>query len=370
MALPHFYYSDALMKYDMGRQHPLRPIRLRMTKELLVSYGLFGTALELVKPELADTDEVAETHDPAYLEALSALDRGKQLANPYRFGLGTGDNPIFEGIYEASLRYCGGSIQAAQSVVDGATVAFNLSGGLHHAHYDRAAGFCVLNDCALAVRRLRTRFTRVAYVDIDVHHGDGVQELFYSDPTVLTISIHEVARGFFPGTGFVDESGEAEGKGYSVNVPISPDTADDTWLMAFRQAALPILRAFAPEAIVLQMGADPHFLDPMAHVALTSQGWLEAVRDVRLLGVPIVAIGGGGYNLTTVTRMWASAVSVLIDHTLDDAVPESFAYRDRIPRLLDVDRPDISRASHEYALQFAMESIEEVKATLFSRHGL
>src|SRR5215813_6771329 len=153
MSRPLYFFSDALMKYDMGPQHPLRPLRLRMTRELLEAYGLFENVLEIAEPELADDEEVAETHSRDYLEALSSLDRGESLRNPYRYGLGTGDNPIFRGIYEASLRYTGGSVCAAQAVLDGANIAFSMAGGLHHAHYDRAAGFCVLNDCAVAIRR-------------------------------------------------------------------------------------------------------------------------------------------------------------------------------------------------------------------------
>jgi acetoin utilization protein AcuC len=371
MTTPHFYYSDEMMRYNMGAQHPMKPIRLQMTKQLLDSYGLFDKAIKLIQPELADTDEAAFTHSWEFLTALSSINRGEDRVNLYKFGLGTGDNPVFADIYEASLRYCGASIQAAQAVIDGqGSVAFNISGGLHHAHYDRAAGFCVLNDCAMAARRLRTHFRKVAYVDIDVHHGDGVQELFYADPTVLTVSIHEVGRGFFPGTGYVDEIGEGLGEGYSVNVPVAPDTTDETWLMAWRQAALPILKAFKPEAIVLQMGADPHYLDPLAQVCLTVQGWLEAVRDVHALGLPIVAIGGGGYNLNTVTRMWASAVSVLIDHPLPNEVPQNYAYQSKIPFLLDDQAPDVSSQSQEYAHRFALKTVEDVKSALFARHGL
>lgn len=370
MTAPHFYYSDSLLRYNMGPQHPMKPIRLQMTVQLLQSYGLFEEALRLVEPALASVKEVTRTHSAAFLEALGALDRGEALPNPYRFGLGTGDNPIFPGIYESSMRYSGGSIQAAQAILDGDRVAFNISGGLHHAHYDRAAGFCVLNDCALAARRLRTRYQKVAYVDIDVHHGDGVQELFYDDPSVLTLSIHQLARGFFPGTGFVDEIGAGEGEGYSVNVPVCPDTTDDVWLMTWREAALPILQAYQPEAIVLQMGTDAHYLDPLAHVCLTAQGWLEAVRDVYALGIPIVAIGGGGYNLSTVTRMWASAVSVLIDNPLSNEVPGSYPHHAKVPYLLDAVGPNVSADAESYARRYAEETVEEVKEKLFATHGL
>lgn len=373
MSAPLFFYSDRLLGYNMGPSHPMKPQRLKMTRDLIDSYGLFAGGLQLTEPELADTDEVAETHSRDFLEALSRLDRGERPRNTGRFGLGTGDNPIFDGIYEASLLYTGGSVGAAQALIDGAgggRVAFNIAGGLHHAHYARAAGFCVLNDCAVAIRRLRRRFERVAYVDIDVHHGDGVQELFYDDPSVLTVSLHESGRTLFPGTGFVEEIGEGRGEGYSVNVPFAPDTPDSIWLETWRAAALPLLRAFDPEAIVLQMGTDAHALDPLAHLCLTAQGWLEAVKDVKALGRPIVAVGGGGYNLTTVTRMWALAVATLAGIDLPDAVPSSFPDRTRIPALYDRESYLPPPREREFAQAFARQSVDAVRRLLFPRHNV
>lgn len=365
-----FFYSDALMNYDLGEQHPLKPERLRRTVALLDSYELFNTHLERADPELADADEVMETHSRDYLEALFRLNDGEPFRGMGKFGFGTGDNPIFRGIYEASLRYTGASIQAAQAINGGGHVAFNISGGLHHAHYAKAAGFCVLNDCACAARRLRRKFARVAYVDIDVHHGDGVQELFYADPSVLTISLHESGHTLFPGTGWVEEMGEGDGIGYSVNVPHAPYATDDVWIRAWREAALPILQAFEPEAIVLQMGSDPHVLDPLAHMCLTAQGWLTAVRDVQALGKPIVAIGGGGYNLTTVPRMWASAVATLAGAEINDDVPENYRWKQEIPTLTDHVEVELDARALRTAQQFADKTIADVQNALFPIHGI
>ena len=363
MAKPFFYFSQGFQGYNMGPQHPLKPRRLFLTYDLLDSYGLFDLALEVAEPEMADEAEVAETHSVDYLEALSALDRGDSLRNAARYGFGSGDNPIFPNLYGSSLLYTGATIQAAQSVNAGAELAFNISGGLHHAHYARAAGFCVLNDCAAGVRRLRRKFDRVAYVDIDVHHGDGVQELFYDDPTVLTVSIHESGRTLFPGTGFVSETGAGVGIGFSVNAPVAPFTEDETWLRVFREGAMPILKAFAPQAILLQMGTDAHALDPLAHVCLTAQGWLEAVKDIRALNVPIVAVGGGGYNLTTVPRMWTLAVSALLGVELPDAVPASYAGRSEIPLLRDPAPLQIKPQDRAFARAFADETIRDLRET-------
>ena len=354
----------------MGPQHPLKPRRLRLTYDLLDSYGLLDTHLEVTEPERADEEEVAETHSRDYLEVLRALDRGEPVRSARRYGFGTGDNPVFPQLYESSLLYTGGSIGAAQAVVDGATLAFNISGGLHHAHYDRAAGFCVLNDCACAIRRLRRRFDRVAYVDIDVHHGDGVQESFYADPNVLTVSIHESGNTLFPGTGYVQETGEGAGEGFSVNVPLAPHTTDALWSTAFRQGAMPLLRAFDPDAIFLQMGTDPHVADPLAHVALSAQGWLTAVLDVIGLGKPIVAVGGGGYNMTTVPRMWTLAIAALLGVTLPDATPESYAAHDAIPTLTDHAMPTPDARDLAAAQQFAAATVAEIRETLFPHFGL
>lgn len=374
MSRPPFFYSDALMGYDMGPSHPLKPRRLRMTYDLLDSYGAFKNGLTVTAPTPADWQEVALTHSRDYLEVLSALDRGEEVRQARKFGFGTGDNPIFPGIYDVSLLYSGGSVDAAQAVVDGEQVAFNIAGGLHHAHYARAAGFCVLNDCAMGVRRLRRKFDRVAYVDIDVHHGDGVQELFYDDPSVLTISLHESGQFLFPGTGFVDEIGEGEGEGYSVNLPFAPHTTDDIWLDAWRKSAMPILQAFNPDVILLQMGTDTHEFDPLAHVCLSAQGWLQAIKDVQALGKPIVAVGGGGYNLTTVPRMWTLAVTTLAGIDVPDAVPASYRHRAEIPTLTDHQTPrergSVSAKDAVTAQAFAAQSVQDLQQLLFPRYGL
>lgn len=370
MTRPLFFYSDDLLHYDMGPQHPLKPQRLRRTYDLLASYGAIETGLEVAAPSLASWEEVADVHSRDYLEAINRLSSGDIFPGAHRYGFGSGDNPIFPDMYEASLRYTGGSVDAAQAILDGGHVAFNISGGLHHAHYDRAAGFCILNDPAVAIHRLRRKFARVAYVDIDVHHGDGVQELFYSDPTVLTISLHETGRTLFPGTGYADEIGVGAGEGYSVNVPFAPYTTDAIWIEAWREAALPILKAFDPGAILLQMGTDTHVLDPLAHLCLTAQGWLEAVKDVQLLGKPIVAVGGGGYNQTTVPRMWTLAVATLAGLDLLDDVPASYPHRREIPTLTDHAEIEMDDYSLQQAIAFAAQSVKEIKELLFSRYGL
>jgi len=365
-----FLYTDDFRHYDMGDYHPLKPVRLRRTYELLQSYGALAEAT-VETPTPCSIEDLRTTHSAEFVEAVDRLSSGEHVPFPHRYGFGSGDNPVFPGMWEASLLYTGASVDAAQAINDGrCRIAMNISGGLHHAHYDRAAGFCIFNDCAVALYRLRRRFSRVAYVDIDVHHGDGVQEAFYADPTVLTISIHETGLGLFPGTGFAQEIGIQEGTGYSVNVPVWPYTTDDIWLWAWREAALPILKAFNPEAVCLQLGADAHYLDPLARVCLTAQGWLEAVKDVKALGKPIVAVGGGGYNQTTVPRMWALAFGELFGVELPDATPESFSYHLQIPTLTDHEEPLVAPHDREQARAYAEQTAAEVQRLLFGYHGL
>lgn len=283
--------------------------------------ALLGQAqpnLPILDPGPCRPEELEAIHTPAYIEAVRRLSDGESIPRPemLALGFGTRDVPVFQGMFEASLEYCGGTIRAAEAVVDGAPLAFGIAGGLHHARPAQASGFCIFNDAALACGILRRRCDRVAYVDIDLHHGDGVELIWRDDPSILTYSIHQNGRTLYPGTGFLDDGGPT---GTAINVPLPPRTGGDAWLHAFRRTALPILDRFRPGAIVLQMGTDAHRLDPLGHLEARAQDWLAAVAAVRDLGVPIVAIGGGGYDLTTVPRMWVGAILTLQNLTLDDS---------------------------------------------------
>jgi acetoin utilization protein AcuC len=366
-----FLYTDEFQGYNMGEGHPMKPIRLRRTFEMLESYDAFAQA-DVREPQPASVEDLLTTHSEEFVEAVEYLSSGSQFPHSYtRYGFGSGDNPVFPGMYEASLLYTGASVDAVQAVNEGRVrVGMNIAGGLHHAHYAKAAGFCVFNDCAVAIHRLRNRFARVAYVDIDVHHGDGVQEAFYDDPTVLTLSIHETGRTLFPGTGFVEETGSGNGVGYSVNVPVWPYTTDELWLQAWREAALPLLKAFSPEAICLQLGTDAHCLDPLAHVCLTAQGWLHAVKDIKALDVPVVALGGGGYNQSTVPRMWALAYGELFGVALPDATPASYRWHEMIPALTDHNAPHVPDNALKEARAYNEQTIRDVQRLLFHYHGL
>jgi acetoin utilization protein AcuC len=302
-------------------------------------------------------EELLQAHSREFIEITDRLSVGEHVPSHRRYGFGSQDNPIFPGMYEASLTYCGASLDAARAILDGCDRAVNLSGGLHHAHYDRAAGFCTFNDCVLAIRLLRQKYDRVAYVDIDVHHGDGVQEAFYDDPSVLTISIHQTGRTLFPGTGFPEESGDGQGRRFAVNIPLWPTTDGDTWLRVWREIGLKRLKAFQPEAIVLQMGTDAHFSDPLADLNVTSAEWIAAVRDVLELGTPVVALGGGGYNSTVVPRLWTLAMDSLFDLHLPDEIPSSFPCRELGESLSDAIYPEAQEHHAEKAISCAAETI-------------
>jgi acetoin utilization protein AcuC len=349
--LPSFYYHPRMLEYDLGPQHPLKPERLRRTIAILERLGQSA----IIDPGLASPEDAARVHSAEYVAAVERIDAQLSggeaaarvdLAEWYGHGFGSGDNPPFAGMYGASLAYLGGSVRAAEAVRDGALLSFSLSGGLHHALRDKACGFCIFDDPAVAAHILLDRFERVAYVDIDVHHGDGVQWIFYDEPRVLTCSIHEEGRTLFPGTGWVDETGADY---TSLNVPLQAKTTGDVWLEAFREAILPALHAFEPQAIVLQMGTDAHYLDRLGHLQCTAQEWLAAIADVRDLGVPIVAVGGGGYTLTTVPRMWVAACLTLGNVPLAERLPEDLGLEWGMPYFLDQDEPSPRRSGEAHA---------------------
>lgn len=312
-----FFFHLRAMDYDFGPQHPLKPERLQRFRDVLAAVA---PDIHDADPGLATNEDLTRVHSREYVETVAALSSGERVPHGLvsESGFLYGDNPAFPGMYEAALAYTGGSVRAAEAVRDGAPLAFSMTGGLHHARKAQASGFCVFNDCAVACSILRDRFDRVAYVDIDLHHGDGVQWLFYDDPSVLTCSIHQSGRTLYPGTGFVEETGA---EFTSVNVPLAPHTAGDAWLWAFEHSVLPALEQYAPQAIVLQMGCDPHFDDPLGHLDVSVQHWLGAVSRVRDLGLPLVALGGGGYQKANVPRMWTGAVLTLLGRDVPEIQP-------------------------------------------------
>ncbi len=350
-----FFYHPRMTGYEFGPKHPLRPERLRRTIALLERVA---PKVEALDPGLADLADLLRVHDEGYVRVVESLSCGERVPHSLlqESGFLGGDNPPFPGMYEAALAYCGGAVRAARLVRDGAPLAFNIAGGLHHARRSQASGFCVFNDCAIALTVLRERYERVAYVDIDLHHGDGVQWLFYDDPTVLTCSVHETGRTLYPGTGFVEETGA---EATSLNVPLEPHTTGDTWLWAFERTVLPALERYQPGAVVLQMGTDAHTLDPLGHLDLVAQEWLEAVRLVRDTGLPIVALGGGGYDMTTVPRMWVAAVLTLLRTPFDDDIPYDLPPEWGLTTFSDRDLPS-PRNRHRAEAEVTVAEVERL----------
>ncbi len=329
-------WDDALLGYTLGGDHPLHPVRLDLTMRLAEGLGVLAPSrVEVVRPTPAGDDLLRLVHDEDYLAAV----RRAPTDPDERYGLGTSDNPVFEGMYEAAALITGGSVQAAQLVHSGrAQHAVNISGGLHHAMRDRASGFCLFNDAAIAITWLLDHgVERVAYVDLDVHHGDGVQAAFWDDPRVLTVSIHQTPLTLFPGTGYPEETGEPErAHGSAVNLALPNGTDDSGWLRAFSAVVPGVLRAFAPQVLVSQCGCDTHHEDPLADLALTVDGQRAGYRAVHDLAHELcdgrwIALGGGGYGLVRcVPRAWTHLLAEASGERLDPATEIPQSWRDDV----------------------------------------
>jgi acetoin utilization protein AcuC len=321
-----FMYSDQWGEYAYSPHHPLKPVRLQLTYELMTAYGLLGGGYARTIPATeASTDDLLRFHTAEYLDVLHAASAGVAVPAGARYGLGPGDNPIFPDLFRYSALVAGASLQAAQLVEAGAAaVAFNIAGGLHHGMPSRASGFCYVNDVVVAIAYLLAQGKRVAYVDIDTHHGDGVQAAYYRSNKVLTISLHESGKYLFPGTGFEYEIGEGEGLGYSVNVPFLPFTDDEIFTWAFRQVVPPLVRAFQPDVLVTQLGVDTFRTDPLAHLQLTTEGFCLMVQAFHELSMPWLALGGGGYDVPNVPRAWTLAWAIMNDRPLPNDLPEGY----------------------------------------------
>ncbi len=324
-------WDEALAAYGFGPGHPLKPRRLELTVSLIRRLGLVGDAARpVIPPRPATDEELAMVHAPAYVEVVRRLSEpGADARDGVAYGLGTEDTPVVPGMHDAAALVAGATLVAAERVMRGEVRrAFNPAGGLHHAGVKRASGFCVYNDLAVAIRWIQREYrARVMYIDYDAHHGDGVQEIFYEDPEVLTVSFHESGAFLFPGTGFIDELGAGDGYGYSVNVPLDPSTEDDSWFEAFAELVPALADAFRPDVIVLQNGCDGHTLDPLTHLRATTRLFERLVRVVcdvadRHCDGRIIATGGGGYAAyAVVPRAWTLVWAALCGVDVPDEIP-------------------------------------------------
>ena len=335
----HLAWDDRLAGYDFGPGHPLAPVRVELTVALARALGVLDrTGVTVQGTPMATDGELELVHDPRYIAAVRDAGAGGSASQARLVGLGPGDNPVFPGMHEASALVAGATLAAARAMWSGAaTHAASIAGGLHHAMRASASGFCVYNDPAIAIAWLLAQGAeRIAYVDIDVHHGDGVQAAFYDDPRVLTISLHETPALLFPGTGRPSETGGPAARGSAVNVALPGGTGDAGWLRAFHAIVPPLLRAFAPQVLVSQHGCDTHRLDPLAHLELSVDGQRAAHAAIHALahetaGGRWLLTGGGGYELVQVVpRTWTHLLAEAAGGPIDPAAPTPASWREYV----------------------------------------
>ncbi|AFR30344.1 MULTISPECIES: acetoin utilization protein AcuC [Micrococcaceae] len=341
-------WDPAMTAYNFGPGHPMAPQRLELTARLAESLGLFNhNHVAVEAPAVATDVELFSVHSRDYVEAVRRVSADPSAPEEER-GLGTEDDPAFAGMHEASARLAGGSLLAAETILSGQSVrAVNFSGGMHHAARERASGFCVYNDVALAIQKLLDGgVQRVVSIDVDAHHGDGTQSIFWNDPRVMTISLHETGLTLFPGTGFANETGGPDAPGTAVNVALPAFTGDAAWLRAFHAVVPQLVGAFQPEVIVSQHGCDSHRDDPLTHLNLSVDGQREAASAVAGLAARYcdnrwIATGGGGYDVTgVVPRAWSHLIGMVTQRPVPLKTPVPEAWRSYVKETYGVWAPE------------------------------
>ena len=379
-------FDPSLTAYDFGPAHPMAPVRVDLTMRLAAELGVTGERLRLVDAPTATDEELLTVHDRELVEAV--VRAGTTGAHDERHGLGSDDNPVFRDMHLAASHVVGATLEAVKQVWGGHSLhSANIAGGLHHGMPDRASGFCIYNDVAVGIQRLLDRGAeRVAYVDVDVHHGDGVERIFWDDPRVLTISLHETGQMLFPGTGFPQDSGGAGARGSAINVALPPGTSDAGWLRAFHAVVPPLLREFVPDVLVTQHGCDSHMEDPLAHLMLTVDGQRAAYVALHELAHEVcdgrwVVTGGGGYSLVDVVpRAWTHLLAVVAGRPLDPATETPPGWRQHVrgvlgaappSRLTDGRTPAYRDWSEGYDPESWLDrAIHATRMEVFPSHGL
>lgn len=370
----YFYYTDRFMGYNLSPDHPLKPARLMLTHALMSEAGLLDEDdVRVIEPYQASERDLLQIHDKAYIDAVKA--EKPDLS----FGLGDVDTPVFPGMYDASRLIAGSSMEAAESLIRSDCRAMNIAGGLHHAFPSRAGGFCIFNDPALAIVRLKDKFRRIIYIDIDGHHGDGVQEIFYQDPDVLTVSMHESGKYLFPGTGFIEEVGRGPGKGYSVNIPMPQYSGDDAYIHAFEEIIPSLFNWFRPKAVVAQIGIDTHYSDPLTSLRLTLGGYCSLIQRIceladRYSEGRLLALGGGGYSLSVVPLAWAMAFQIMRGKEMPPLPCRFVELFENVTGLEPLSLPDAGPVMRPGSRKMIMAELDEtlsgLKAVLNSIHGI
>jgi acetoin utilization protein AcuC len=320
-------FAPAYRSYSFGDAHPFSPVRIDMMLDLLEA---LGHRVETVLPEPASRAELLEVHAGEYVRCVEEMSAGTKVPDASTYGLGTQDTPAFPGMDEAARWHVGGTLFGARLISGGrATRVLQLGGGLHHAGRSLASGFCIYNDLAIAIRALKRRGLRAAYIDIDVHHGNGVQEILYDDPDVLTVSLHESGQYLFPGSGEVRELGAGAGRGLKLNVPLQPFTWGRSYLEVFERVLPPALKHFRPDVLVVQAGADAHFDDPLADLMLTTGDYEILFRRIlewadQFASGRVLFTLGGGYSFRSAPRVWAMLYLLVHDRTVPSELPEEW----------------------------------------------
>lgn len=315
-----FIHSPRLDEIGYPPDCPFNSHRAGMTRKKIVSMGLLnGKSRREFPPRPATRSELEMFHTPKYIDAIINAEAGDLSLAALAMGLGTLENPIFTGLFEYATLACGATLTGARLILEQKTrVAFNPSGGYHHAGPEKASGFCYFNDVAMAGIMFSEASRRVLVLDLDVHHGDGVQKAFFNRKDIMTVSLHESGKSLFPGTGFLDEIGNGPGEGYALNIPLPEGTYDGAYLRIFREAVFPVLKKFNPDVMILELGMDSLSNDPMAHLSLTNNAHAAIIHALMDLGKPILATGGGGYNIDNTVRGWTLAWSILSGQDEED----------------------------------------------------
>lgn len=324
-----YHYNPKVSEYHYGVKHPMKPFRLMLTDHLVIGYKLYEK-MDLYTPKPASKEELLEFHSEDYIDFLQKVtpDNVSKYSNLLKdFNIGD-DCPVFDGFYEYSKLYTGASLDATSKLISGASdIAINWSGGLHHAKKSEPSGFCYTNDIVLSILDLLRYHPRVLYIDIDLHHGDGVQEAFNTTDRVMTVSFHKYNGLFFPGTGNVDEIGVGKGKNYALNVPLNDGIDDESYIRLFKSIMDPLITSFKPTVIVQQCGADSLGGDRLGCFNLNIRAHGECVRFIKSFGIPLLVLGGGGYTPRNVSRLWCYETSIMTDVTLDTKLPDNLPFR-------------------------------------------
>ena len=371
-----FIHSQEIEQYSYPADCPFKAERAGGVRKTLYSMGLLsGPGISEVAPVPADRRAVKKFHSARYLHALKNAAGGRWDVDALYMGIGTEDCPIFPALYDYAMLATGATLVGAEMLLSGkADVVFNPSGGYHHASREKEAGFCYINDNAIACMVLAEAGRKVLYLDVDVHHGDGVAYGFYERSDVMTISLHENPKTLFPGTGFEDEIGEGGGRGFCVNLPLPVGTYDRAYMDAFDAIVVPLLRAFNPDVIVFELGADTLAGDPLAHLQLTNNSYVEIIHRLLRFDKPILATGGGGYHVENTVWAWSLAWTILAgvddDHSYSAAIGGvMMESTDWQGGLRDRQLP-VTDQQRQAVLPALKQSVEIIKAKVFPLHGL